>query len=168
MGSSSRSTKTTKRLTTTCWQYLTQLRSWCGRHRYLAITAIVSPVLLMVLTIGLPSGSSVTESLGSDDEEFADLGLEEETVGDVRRQSLPSPQPLVKSVTPASSAEFTDLTLNFGGERLPATGVVAATFEGQPRPSASSPVWLAGTIETDDSPVAPFPSTATGPILLPQ
>lgn len=168
MGSSSRSTKATKRLAATWWQHLAVIRTWCGRHRYLAIAAIMSPVLLIVLAIGLPSGSSVTESSGTDEEEFADLGLEDDPVDAVRNPSGPVPHPVVKSVTPAPSADFADFTMNFGHERPLATGVVAATFEGQPRSSASSPVWLAGTIETDDSPVAPYPATSTGPILLPQ
>ena len=168
MGSSSRSSKATSRLVSTWRQHITTMRTWCGRHRYVALGVVLSSLLLGVLALSFPNGSSVTETSGFDEEEFADLGLEDEVVDDVGGKSLRAPQPIVKSVTPASSAEFTDLTLSFGGERIPATGVVAATFEGQPRSSANSPVWLAGTIETDDSPVAPFPQTSTGPILLPQ
>lgn len=58
-----------------------------------------------------------------------------------------------------------------------AHGVVTATFAGTPRPVDTGPVWLAGTIETDDFPtqsdfLPEIPSSvqpaSSGPLLIPQ
>lgn len=151
--------------------------TWCSQHRYVVLGTVLGVIVLGVFVIGNPSSPSVVAKDDTDSEEFSDLGLEEELSVDkdkpTRSASGFTP---VTSVRPAPSAEFADLTLNFGGQSTSTSGVVGAAYEGALQPSFEAPVWLAGTIETDDDiPAFAFPSSAeiplphaTGPILMPQ
>lgn len=168
MGSSSRSSKATSRLVSTWRQHITTMRSWCGRHRYVALGVVLSSLFFGVLALSFPNGSSVTETSGFDEEEFADLGLEDEVVDDVGRGQLEGSAAdcEIGYARVFSGVHGSDVEL--WRRTDPSDGGRCCHIRGTARSSVNSPVWLAGTIETDDSPVAPFPQTSTGPILLPQ
>lgn len=178
MGSSSSSRSLRSTAAKSPWD---SLRTWCTQHRYLVLGGALGVVVLGVFSIGNPLSPTVVVMDESGDEEFSDLGLEEELPVHTDKVSSKASRSStgftsVTPVRPSPSADFADLTLNFGGEVPANPGVVAAAFEGMPQPSPAAPVWLAGTIETDDDITTfAFPSSAevplpqaTGPILMPQ
>lgn len=176
MSSSSRSSRSAAGKSTTKSPWNT-VQAWCGQHRYVVLSGVLSVIVLGVLAIGNPSSDTVATTDDADAEEFSDLGLEDELSIDTDKPSRSaSGFTPVTPVRPAPSADFADLTLNFGGQSSSPSGVVAAAFEGSSQTSYEAPVWLAGTIETDDDiPAFVFPSSAeislpqaTGPILMPQ
>jgi hypothetical protein len=152
------------------------MRTWCSQHRYLVLGAALGGMVLGVIAIGNPLSPTAVVTDDTESEEFRDLGLEDELPADTDKPSRStSGFTSITPVRPATPADFADLTLNFGGQPRPVSGVVAAGFESLPQSSPAAPVWLAGTIETDDElPAFAFPSSsevpqqATGPILMPQ
>ncbi len=154
--------------------YLAPAWAWCSEHRYVSLAIATGVAMLVVLGSGNSFNTS-TATTASDDDELVALDQFDDLADEPGTESRPS----VTSVrtTPAEHhARFDDLTPFFGNANPPGTGIVTATFEGASRPVETGPVWLAGTIETDDvpaqtpfDPVTPaFLPQASGPLLTPQ
>ncbi|HET6425605.1 MAG TPA: hypothetical protein VFG20_18085 [Planctomycetaceae bacterium] len=174
MGTSSHSSRSKVTAFTRHWE---QLRTWCGQRPYVVLGFGLSMVILGGAVIGNSFMTPVAVINDTEEEEFADLGLELDLPLDDARPSRSTLRvAAVTPVRPPSTAEFADLTTAFGTDHSPASGIVAATYEGLPSPSPEAPVWLAGTIETDDdladftfpSPAGQVLAPVTGPILSPQ
>jgi len=147
--------------------------AWCGNHPYVSLGVTTAVCALLTLGIWGASDPSVIED--GDEDEIAALGalgdIEAESGGEVRvkprraRESWPEPLAGIDAPVPL-----------FDGNSEFDHGIVAATFEGASRTANVGPVWLAGTIETDDVlPQADFLPTipppvrqAAGPLLIPQ
>lgn len=148
--------------------------SWLGSHRLitlgiaLAITAVVANVAWNSLQ------TPVVMTDDDDDDELKALGLFDELPVDPEPTAVTSRHRDSRKSTLTPTAEFDDLSPLFAVPGAARSAVVTATFEGTP--PASTPVWLAGTIETDDesdslsiAPYAPGPiQQASGPFLVPQ
>lgn len=130
--------------------------------------------MLVVLGSGNSFNASTATTASDDDElvaldQFEDLANEPSTESRLSVTSIGTPHT-------EHHPRFDDLTPFFGNATPRGTGIVTATFEGVSLPAETGPVWLAGTIETDDvpaqtafDPVTPaFLPQASGPLLTPQ
>lgn len=177
MGSSSHSSRSRSGKNVTLLHRWNEFRTWCAGRPYVVVGFGLSVLILGGALLGNPFSAQVAVIDESEEEEFTDLGLEVDSA--VEGGHRPRSAPRVAAATPlppSGSAEFTDLTAAFGRELSATSGIVAATYEGVSQPSPEAPVWLAGTIETDDefadfalpSPADQFAPPVSGPILSPQ
>lgn len=183
MGSSgsSRSSRTEPSWWTTVHERSAPVIAWCSTHRYLSLAGLALLGVLLGLAISKPSARDSLNDETDDDlavlEEFEDFASEPRAEPPIKIARESSPHP-------ATTAAFEDVTPVWGESSLPANRLMTATFEGSPPSVNAGPVWLAGTIETDDfssssdplflpqaEPVRDFSPPevqATGPLLIPQ
>ncbi len=170
--SSSRSPRTKTPLWTTLQKRMVPVLAWCSAHRGLSLGCVTAVGFLLGASLWIPSPPS---PLDDQDDEIASLGEFDEfasEIDDVEAiNTVPAPVP--RAVFPS---QIDDLAPLLAGNHELTHGIMTATFEGTPRSIDTGPVWLAGTIETED--LAPqaellpeFPSAvpqAGGPLLIPQ
>ncbi len=171
--SSSRSHRSKPSFLTSAKERLTPALKWMGSHRYASLGVVAA----VCASIMLGMGSSSEPSLINDsDDEIAALGdlgeFETDAVTEIR---LPPTRAVATHAE--HHTDIDDLASMFDNSPETGRGIMTATFEGPSRSVNAGPVWLAGTIETDDIlappmdflPAIPSPARqAVGPLLIPQ
>lgn len=169
MASPSSSSRTNR---TSVMERMAPALAWFSTHRYASLGIVVFAGALVSLGIWGSSGSALTAD--NDEDEIAALGelgdFEADSSGELREKPSRAREFWAEPRTGMdASVPLFDRSSEFD------TGIVAATFEGSSRIVNVGPVWLAGTIETDDVlpqadflPTIPPPGRqAAGPLLIP-
>jgi hypothetical protein len=172
---SSRSSSKKASPSTTVMSVFGNALAWCSAHRYAAL-GLGLGVLVLGVAVVMNAPTKSSADVEDEDAEFSEFDPIDDAplyASDLApRVANPKTVPVRSHAQPA----FEDLTPLFAPMTSTDSGVIAATFEGRPQPASVAPVWLAGTIETDDDmPSIEIPSSfaapvqqATGPFLAPQ
>lgn len=171
--SSSRSHRNKSAATNPLRQRLAAAFALCSSYRYTSLGIVSSAGALLVMACW-SSFNSPAALVNDDEDELAAFdhldGLEADLGEEVSSHPIRVPVPRLEQ-----HAGFDDLVPMFAGNSAPEPGIVSAMFQGPPRSVDAGPVWLAGTIETDDIapegsflPAIPAPVfPTTGPLLTP-
>ncbi len=157
-------------------EFVALVRECLGAHRYLALATSFAVVALGAMSVW---NSFQSPDLMTDDDkedELAQLGLFDELPIDQGESDGHTNRAQAVTVPTPHRGPLEDLSPLFRPESIHGSGVITATFEGTSLSTPALPVWLAGTIETDDEPVPRLQpdfarepvQQATGPILVPQ